>query len=148
MYNHSYNNPWARRVVGGGGAGRGGWWISSHIIPWPRSLVVLPFAVNIEACCMLHEVYGMHLGCSCHYQNKLFLVFLDLLWNALKQQGMLLCLDLWQPQCGLPLSQNKNSNITLCYCLAVCSSQSQWEWSSIILTICEKWSRGLVSRCL
>ena len=38
------------------------WWIFSHILRWPRSLVLLPSGMRSEACCRSHEVGLRHLG--------------------------------------------------------------------------------------
>jgi len=82
-------------------------WISSHILHLSRSPVLSPSVMRSEACCKFHEVHLMHLGIWYHCLSKWFVVFVDMLWKVVGQQGMPLLSSLWQPQCGQPLSQNR-----------------------------------------
>jgi len=113
-------------------------WISNRILRWSRRSVHSPSVMRSEACCKFHEVHLKNLGNWYHCLSKWFFVFLDVLWNVVRQYVMLLLSRLCQSQCGQPLSQtDKNSNVALCYCFTTWHSQSKWDGSSIVDTSSE-----------
>ena len=120
-------------------------WISNHILRWSRSPAPSP-SVMSEACCIFHEVHLMHLGSWYHCLSKLFLVFLDVLWNVVGQQWMLLLSSLWQPQCGQPFSQNRQKWQCSPLLLFCCVLFPVWDGSSIVDTSGEEWPWRSYSR--